>query len=175
MPVYEFYCRDCHTVFNFFSRRIDTTSRPACPRCGRPKLQRQVSRFATLGKASAGDPLAGGGEDLPPGMDEAKMESLMESMAREADGIDEENPQQMARMMRKMHEAAGMPMDQRAEEAIRRMEAGESPEKIEEELGDLFGEDEAEVDVPAGGAPARGSRRKSRRSPPAVDATLYDL
>ena len=171
MPVYEFYCRDCHTVFNFFSRRIDTTSRPACPRCGRPKLQRQVSRFATLGKAAAGHPIAGdGGEDLPPGMDESKMESLMESMARDADGLDEENPQQMARMMRKLHEAAGMPMDQRAEEAIRRMEAGESPEKIEEELGDLFGEDEPEAE-----ATGVRSRKKLRRSPPAVDSTLYDL
>ncbi len=169
MPVYEFYCRDCHTVFNFFARRIDTTSRPACPRCGRPKLQRQVSRFATIGKA-AGDALAGG-EDLPPGMDESKMESLMESMAREADGMDEDNPQQMARMMRKLHEATGMPMDGRAEEAIRRMEAGESPETIEEELGDLFGEDEPDAE----GVPAGKSRKKSRRSPPAVDTKLYDL
>ncbi len=166
MPVYEFYCRDCHTVFNFFSRRIDTTSRPACPRCRRPKLERQVSRFATLGKAAAD----AGGEDLPPGMDESKMESLMESMAREADGLDEDNPRQMARMMRKLHEAAEMPMDGRAEEAIRRMEAGESPEKIEEELGDLFGGGRA-------GPRRRGGaiQEKSPRAPPAVDTTLYDL
>src|SRR5579862_6306572 len=144
MPVYEFYCRHCHTVFNFFARRIDTTSRPACPRCGRPKLQRQVSRFATIGKAVEG------GEDLPPGMDESKMESLMESMARESEGLDEENPQQMAKMMRKLHEATGMPMDGRAQEAIRRMEAGESPEKIEEEMGDLFGEEGPDVEMPDG-------------------------
>jgi putative FmdB family regulatory protein len=170
MPVYEFYCRDCHTVFNFFSRRVDTTTRPACPRCRRPKLQRQVSRFATLGKAAEGHPLAGRGEDLPPGMDESKMESLMESMASEADGLDEDNPQQIARMMRKLHEASGMPLDQRAEEAIRRMEAGESPEKIEEELGDVFGEGEPDLDAPAG-----RSRKRSRQSPPAVDTTLYDL
>ena len=100
------------------------------------------------------------------------MESLMESMAREADGLDEDNPRQMARMMRKLHEAAGMPMDGRAEEAIRRMEAGESPEKIEEELGDLFGEGEGEPDLAAA---AGRSKKKARAAPPAVDTTLYDL
>jgi putative FmdB family regulatory protein len=164
MPVYEFYCKDCHTIFNFFSRRIDTASRPACPRCERPKLQRMVSRFATLGKA------AESGDDLPGGLDENKLEGLMESMGRDAEGLDENNPRQVASMMRKFHEAAGMPMDQRAEEAIRRMEAGESPEKIEEEMGDVFGEAGADLDAPAG-----RSRRKPRPAPPAVDATLYDL
>ncbi len=43
MPVYEFYCPDCHTIFNFFSRRVNTAARPACPRCERPELERQVS------------------------------------------------------------------------------------------------------------------------------------
>jgi putative FmdB family regulatory protein len=35
MPIYEFYCPDCHTVFSFFSSRIDTAVRPACPQCGK--------------------------------------------------------------------------------------------------------------------------------------------
>ncbi len=166
MPVYEFYCSGCHTVFSFFSRRIDTTTRPACPRCGRPKLPRQVSRFATLGKAA----MPSEGPDLPAGMDDSKMESLMESMAREAEGLDENNPRQVAAMMRKLHDAAGMPMDQRAEEAIRRMEAGESPEKIEEEMGNVFGDAEPDPDAIAG-----RPRKKARSAPPAVDTTLYDL
>jgi len=45
MPIYEFYCVDCHTVFNFFSRRIDTEKRPSCPRCGRPGLERRLQQF----------------------------------------------------------------------------------------------------------------------------------
>jgi putative FmdB family regulatory protein len=166
MPVYEFYCGDCHTIFNFFSRRVDTSTRPKCPRCGRVKLQRQVSSFATLGKAVA----AADTDDLPGGMDESKLEGLMESMARQSDGIDENNPRHVAAMMRQMHEATGMPLDGRAEEAIRRIEAGESPEKIEEEMGDIFGEDGPEVEMPVG-----RRRKKSRSSPPAVDSTLYDL
>jgi len=170
VPIYEFYCDSCHVVFSFFSRRVDTEKRPACPRCGRPKLQRQVSRFATQGKSGA-DSVDG---DLPGDLDETKMESLMESMTREAEGLDENNPRQMARMMRKLHDASGMPLDAKAEEAIRRMEAGESPEKIEEEMGDVFGEAGPDVDSASDGV-STGPRRKTKRRPPAVDETLYDL
>ena len=46
MPIYEFYCRDCHTIFNFFARRVDTETVPKCPKHGKHKLQRQMSRFA---------------------------------------------------------------------------------------------------------------------------------
>ena len=46
MPIYEFYCADCHAVFNFLARKPDTKKRPNCPRCGRPNLDRKVSRFA---------------------------------------------------------------------------------------------------------------------------------
>jgi putative FmdB family regulatory protein len=166
MPVYEFYCSDCHTIFNFFSRRVDTTTRPKCPRCGRAKLERKVSRFATLGKASA----ASDAGDLPDDVDESKLEGLMESLGRQAEGMDENNPRQMAAMMRQMHEATGMPLGDRAEEAIRRMEAGESPDKIEEEMGDIFGEEGPDIDLPTG-----KRRKKSRTSAPAVDATLYDM
>jgi putative FmdB family regulatory protein len=46
VPVYEFYCCDCHTIFNFLSRQVNTEKRPSCPKCGRPELERQVSPFA---------------------------------------------------------------------------------------------------------------------------------
>ena len=46
MPIYEFYCADCHAVFSFLARKPDTEKRPKCPRCGRPNLHLKVSRFA---------------------------------------------------------------------------------------------------------------------------------
>ena len=46
MPIYEFYCRHCHRVFNFLSRAIDTEKTPACPRCGDAGLARRASAFA---------------------------------------------------------------------------------------------------------------------------------
>ena len=84
MPIYEFYCADCHRVYSFLSKTVNTTKRPACPRCGRPKLERKVSRFAVgrrrtqTEEAPAGSE---GGEDLPPGFDEAKLEQAMGQLA----------------------------------------------------------------------------------------------
>ena len=164
MPIYEFYCADCHAVFNFSARKPDTKKRPKCPRCGRPKLDRKVSRFSK-GRSEPRE------SDGPPAdFDDAKMERVMEEMAREGEGMGEDDPRQMARMMRKLHEATGMGLGKGMEEAIRRMEAGEDPDKIEEEMGDLLEEE------PAFGESGRSLRQLSRRlKPPEVDKTLYDL
>ena len=93
MPIYEFYCVDCHAVFNFFSRTVNTTKRPDCPRCSHPKLERRISRFAISKGRSEG-------ADTPEGMpdvDEARMEGIMEELARESEGADQDDPRQMAR------------------------------------------------------------------------------
>lgn len=172
MPIYEFYCRDCHTVFNFFARRVNVAARPSCPRCGRPKLEREISRFAVARGAREPARDAPGTDDLPPGMDEAKMEQVMEELGREAESLDEDDPRQAAQLMRKLHERAGMPLSGKMEEAIRRMEAGEDPDQIEQEMGDLWDEDEPLLGAESGGR-LRGLAKKLR--PPAVDQTLYDL
>jgi putative FmdB family regulatory protein len=188
VPIYEFYCADCHTVFNFLSRTINTAKRPDCPRCGRPKLERRMSRFATS-RRRAEAATADGSADLPPGFDEAKMERAMEAMAQEAEGMNEDDPRQMARMMRKLYDTTGLPLGAGMEEAMRRMEAGEDPDKIEEELGDALeqedhfgggpGEEDGEGEKGAEGAGGRhgGSLRAISRKlkPPRVDETLFDL
>lgn len=162
MPVYEFYCSDCHTIFNFISSRVDTDKRPACPRCGKPELERQVSRFAV----SCGQREDSG--DEMPDMDNERAERAMEALAGQMEGIDENDPRQMAGFMRKLSEATGMDLGSGLEEAIRRIEAGEDPEKIEEEMGELF-----DGDNPFESAQAKGGRRKIR--PPDIDDTLYRL
>ncbi len=167
MPIYEFYCSQCHTVFNFLARRPDTQKRPDCPRCGRPNLDRKVSRFAiSKGRAEPQE----GGDALPADFDEAKMEQVMAEMAREGEGMNEDDPRQMARMMRKLHEATGMNLGAGMEEAIRRMEAGEDPDKVEEEMGDLL---EMEPEFGESGRSLRQLSRRLKR--PEVDETLYDL
>lgn len=169
MPIYEFYCPDCHTVFNFLARSLGVKRRPECPRCGRPDLDRKISRFAISKGRSASEENA---DDLPADFDEAKVERLMMEMERESAGINEDDPRQMARMLRKLHDATGMPIGEGMAEAIGRMEAGEDPEKIEEEMGDLLDQDE-----PLMGEGGRaGLRQLSKRlRPPQVDDTLYDL
>lgn len=42
--------------------------------------------------------------------------------------------------MHKLHDATGISLGKGTEEAIRRMEAGEDPDEMENELGDLLGQ-----------------------------------
>lgn len=166
VPIYEFYCGDCHRIYNFLSRTVNTAKRPACPRCGRPELERKVSRFAISKNRTEPQ----GEDDLPPGLDESKMESLLDEIARQSDGIDEDDPRAMARMMRKLYDGTGMRLGPGMEEAMRRMEAGEDPDQIEEDMGDIL-----EQEDPLMGAPG-GLRQFSRRlRAPSVDETLYEL
>ena len=163
MPIYEFYCADCHTVFNFFARKPDTKKRPQCPRCGRPDLERKLSRFAiSKGRSEPSE-----GDDLPSDLDEEKMERVMAEMAKDAEGVDEEDPRQMARMMRKLYDATGLNLGEGMEEAIRRMEAGEDPDKIEEEMGDILEEDPFML--------SDKRIQKARSETPSRDETLYEL
>ncbi len=166
MPVYEFYCEDCHMIFNFFSRRINTEKRPDCPRCGKKDLERMVSIFSISRGLKEED-------DNPfPGMDEDRLERAMMELASEAEGIDEENPRQAAGLMKKLFESTGLEMGSGMEEAIRRMEAGEDPEKVEQELGDIL-ESEDPFSLVAVKKGLKGLRRKYCR--PEVDETLYEL
>lgn len=163
MPVYEFYCADCHTIFNFLSRRVNTEKRPACPRCGRPELDRQVSRFAVSRGHGETEP-----EEEMPELDEERMEKAMEALAGEMEGVNENDPRQMARFMRRFTEATGMDLGEGAEEAIRRLEAGEDPDRVEEEMGQLL-----DADNPFAREGVRGLKRRLR--PPERDDTLYPL
>lgn len=172
MPIYEFYCRNCHRVFNFFARRVNTTSQPACPKCQRPRLEREVSRFAVSRGRQPKTESTGPEDDLPPGFDETKLEQVMEDLSREAEGLDEDDPRQAARLMRAMYERTGMPLTGKMEEAMRRMESGEDPDAIEAEMGDLLDQDESPEGSDSGGR-LRGWAKKLR--PPSVDETLYDL
>lgn len=165
MPIYEFYCPDCHTIFSFFSRRIDTETVPGCPLCDRDKLSRQVSMFAVTGRAKE----PGGDDDFP--VDESKLERAMETLSREAEGVDEEDPRKAAGLMRRMSEMTGMELGQGMEEALRRMENGEDPDRIEAELGDLLDEEDPfRLPEKVGGTGGR-----LRRVAPGRDDTLYDL
>jgi len=169
MPIYEFYCSDCHRLFNFLSRRIDTVGRPACPRCHKASLQRRPSAFAISRNRAEEKPAEG----LPPGFDESKLEQAMSALAGEGDALEGDDPIASARMMRRLFETTGMPLNDGMREALKRMEAGEDPEKVEAEMGDTLGED------PFAGGPEVGTGKVRSRLrhllPPSVDATLYEM
>ena len=153
MPIYEFACPKCRVVFNFLSKRINPEGLPKCPKCGNKKMVKQMSRFA-MSKglkepAPAGD--AAGDEPMPD-MDDPRVMRAMGELERDMEHMDENNPRHMAHMMKKMKDI--MPpgaVPKELDIAIKRLEAGEDPEKIEEDMGDLFGDMMGEGGGPGGG------------------------
>lgn len=164
MPIYEFYCDDCNTIFNFFSRSVNTTKKPKCPKCKTRVLSRRMSAFAVTGRAKEEGDL----NDLP--FDESRMEAAMQTLAGEAESINEDDPRQAANLMRKLTDMTGLEMGPGMTEALRRMEKGEDPDQIEAEMGDLI-EGEDPFILPG----KKGARRNSPRTAPERDDTLYDL
>ena len=162
MPIYEFYCKNCHMIFNFFSSSVNTEKSPKCPKCRKKKLDRQMSAFSSPRNR-------GEEEDMPmPDMDEAQMEQAMNTLAREAEHMDENDPRQAANLMRKLTDMTGLDLGPGMEEALSRMEAGEDPEKIEQEMGDLL-EGEEPFDL------KQKSYKAPKKRPPKVDEKLYYL
>ncbi len=162
MPIYEFYCEKCNTVFSFFSRSVNTTKNPDCPKCRRP-LKRRMSIFAKVSRGKE-EPA---GDGMPP-LDEAKMEKAMAMLAGEAEKISEDDPRQAAQLMRKLTDATGLSLGAGMEEALHRLEKGEDPDRIEAEMGDLLeGEDPFVMEG--------GGKKGARKPKPRVDETLYDL
>jgi hypothetical protein len=95
--------------------------------------------------------------------------SAMNLLSQEAEHLDENDPRQAANLMRKLSDMTGMNLGPGMEEALKRMEAGEDPEQIEQEMGDLLEEEEP---FSFG---EKSAARSIKRRPPARDETLYEL
>jgi len=149
-------------IFNFFSRKVNTTKQPNCPKCNRPEIEKRMSTFSI----SKGLTEADSGE--MPDFDEAGLEKAMTVLAREAEGMDENDPRQAARLMKKLSEMTGLELGAEMEEAMRRLEAGEDPEKVEAEMESLFDSEDPL-------SPFSKKKLAPKLRPPAKDETLYDL
>lgn len=160
MPIYEFACPKCRRIFSFLSKRVNPDRSPVCPRCGNKKLSKQVSRFAmTRGlKEPTAKPDPEDGEPPLPDLDDPRIERAMAELERDMDHLDENNPRHMAHMMKKMKDL--MPpgtVPKELDVAIKRLEAGEDPEKIEEDMGDVLGDFMGGEESGAGGGYTRDS------------------
>jgi putative FmdB family regulatory protein len=143
MPIYEFACSKCRRIFSFLSKRVNPGRLPVCPKCGSRKMSRQISRFAMskgLKEPAAKGEMAGGESPLPD-FNDPRVERAMMEMERDMEHLDENNPRHMAHLMKKMKDL--MPPGSAPKEldkAIKRLEAGEDPEKIEADMGDVLGD-----------------------------------
>ena len=164
MPEYEFFCGECNTIYQFFSKTINTSKIPNCPKCKSTQLERIASTFSAVTGSSDND---SNSDDLPQ-IDEAKMEKAMTSLAKEANRIDENDPRQAANLMRKLSKETGIKLGSGMEEALSRMEKGEDPDEIEKEMGDLLESEEPFLIEEQ--TRKINSKTKTRR-----DDKLYDL
>jgi len=172
MPIYEFYSPETNKVYSFFARSaIGPEVVPKCPDGDAHPMKRLMSGFAVIGRAKENS-----AHDADADLDDPRMEAAMAEMERELSTMDEENPdpRKMGQLMRRMSELTGEKLPDVMEEMVGRLEAGEDPEKLEEEYGDLpelddFGEGgEAEA--------GEGSKRLLRRlRGPVRDPELYEL
>ncbi len=183
MPIYEYYCPDNHTVYQFYAKTLAQGKKiPRCPDNPKFRMVKCVSSFAVT--------KGGKGEDAPPspeageaeGGDDARMEAAMNAMEKEFAHVDENDPRAMGRMMRRMAEMTGEKIDGEMEEVVRKLEEGADPESLEEAFGDEGGgEDDPYGDPGAGEADTakepreKRQRFKARRRPLARrDPKLYD-
>lgn len=119
MPIYEYACQVCGQKARKFWRTFSAVDDASlqCPRCGAHRFQRLVSRVAVLRS------------------EDARLENLADPSGLA--GLDEEDPKTLGRWLRKMSQEMGEEMPPEFDEVIDRLEAGQSPEEIEESMPEL--------------------------------------
>lgn len=125
MPTYDYRCQECSTRTSVFMTYAEYGHKPVrCPQCGGQRLKRVIGRVR-LAKS-----------------EDARMESLADPSA--LGDLDENDPRSMAKMMRRMSSQMGEDMGPEFDEAMGRLEAGESPDEIEKGMPDLGGDSAAD-------------------------------
>ena len=105
MPIYEFECRKCRKRFGTLVLSRARLGEVRCKSCGSGELERLWSRFAS------------------PKSEEARMESLADPS--NLAGLDENDPQSVARLMKKMGREMGEDLGEDFEQAGEQEGAGE--------------------------------------------------
>ncbi len=114
MPIYEYRCADCKKRSTHLVLSPTASPAIACTHCGSARLDRLMSRFAA------------------PKSEEARLESLADPS--KLGDVDENDPQSMARYMKKMGQEMGEDFGDEFDEAL------------EDSGGDLSGSDTSDMD-----------------------------
>ncbi len=117
MPNYEFRCLNCRRRFEvFLSYQAYGTQPVTCPHCKSENVQRRIGRIRVARS------------------DESRLENMADPTSLE--GL-EDDPRALGRMMRQMSNETGEEMPPEFDEVVGRLEKGQSPEQIEQDLPDL--------------------------------------
>ena len=185
MPIYEYYCPNNHTIYQFYAKTLAQGKRvPKCPDNPSYEMRKLLSAFAVTraGKMSDAPPVT----NAPAGAEnaeDARMEAAMSAMESEFSNVDENDPRAMGRMMRRMSEITGEKIDGEMEEVVRKLEEGADPDMLDEQLGGeapcSMPDPDDPYGVPGGEAPNPDPKEpkhrfKARRAAPARDPKLYD-
>lgn len=121
MPSYDYRCRACGKRSVVYQSYQDYGEVPVeCPHCGSDELQRLIGRVR-IAKS-----------------EDSRLEDLSDPSSW--GDFDENDPRSMGKMMRKMGQELGEDMPPEFDEVVDRLEAGEDPEQIEQDLPDLGGD-----------------------------------
>ena len=104
MPLYEYRCLDCHNRSTILVLSLTNHAPATCSHCLSPRVERLLSRFAS------------------PKSEAARLETLAEpdNLA----GLDENDPQSMARFMKKMGDEMGADLGNDLSDSMETEEAG---------------------------------------------------
>lgn len=108
MPIYEYKCQDCGKQSTILLLRIDPSFAPSCHHCRSPRLSRLLSRVAVFRS------------------EEARLERLADPS--KFGDLDEEDPQSVARWMKRMGKEIGEDIGDEFEEMV--------DQAVEEEIVD---------------------------------------
>ena len=118
MPNYNYRCQTCkRRATLFFTFSAYETAAPVCPHCGSENLRRRIGRVAIARS------------------DDSHFDGLADESVLA--GLDEDDPQALGRLMRKMSSEMGEDLGDEFGEVVDRLEKGQSPEDIEKALPDL--------------------------------------
>jgi putative FmdB family regulatory protein len=119
MPIYEYRCQNCRRKVSILWRTFSEAEegKARCPRCGGEKLTRLVSRVRIVRS------------------EESRLDDLADPSS--FGDLDENDPRSLARFMRRMGDETGEDLGPEFEEVVDRLEAGQSPEDIEDSMPDL--------------------------------------
>jgi putative FmdB family regulatory protein len=118
MPTYDFVCNSCNQRFDVFQTFGEYGKKPVnCTHCNSADVRRRMTKVR-IAKSET-----------------SRMESMTDGV-NNLEGL-ENDPQALARMMRKVGGELGEDLPPEFDDVVDRLEAGQSPEEIESALPDL--------------------------------------